>query len=168
MPKLTVRAIEPDGWQAWRAMRMRALEDAPAAFTASLADWSGSNDTEERWRARIESVELNLVAELGVRLVGMVSATTLVDGAVELLSLWVDPDARGWGIGDALVEEVVRWADHSGADAVVLDVFGDNDRAIACYLRNGFRWVADPPTEPAGRCDLRMRRRLADRVERRG
>ena len=45
-------------------MRLAALPDAPAAFGSKLAKWSGTGDAEQRWRARLRDVALNLVLVL--------------------------------------------------------------------------------------------------------
>jgi ribosomal protein S18 acetylase RimI-like enzyme len=88
--------------------------------------------------------------------VGMVSATAPdEDGAVELISMWVDPVARGRGVGDAAVGAVVQWAQqvHPGSE-IVLTVKADNVSAIALYERNGF---VDAGPKP-GYADLRVMR----------
>ena len=83
--------------------------------------------------------------------------------AVGLLSMWVSPVARGRGVGDALVDEVVRWAWASDAARVVLDVRASNGPAIALYARHHFIDVgtATPPGDPHP--ERRMVRELAAR-----
>ncbi|MGW4487749.1 hypothetical protein ACWEOE_28355 [Amycolatopsis sp. NPDC004368] len=43
-----IRVLTADDWREWRALRSRALTEAPEAFGASLADWQGDGDTEAR------------------------------------------------------------------------------------------------------------------------
>ena len=57
---------------------------------------------------------------------------------VDLISMWVRPDARGSGVGDRLVNEVARWAREHGADRLRLSVRTHNARAKALYHRAGF------------------------------
>ncbi len=148
---MTLSSTGPDGWRRWRALRRAALAEAPDAFSSTLAEWSGTGDTEARWRDRLDAVPLNLVALIGRRPVGMVSAMAAADDEVELISMWVAPDARGRGIGDALIEAVARWAAEQGVSRVALAVREHNAPAIALYRHNGFgddgpsRW--DPVTE---------------------
>lgn len=52
--------------------------------------------------------------------------------------LWVDPSARGQGVGDRLVAAVVEWAKESGFVQVLLAVKVGNSRAETLYARNGF------------------------------
>jgi len=132
--------IGPEDWRLWREVRLRALAEAPNAFCSSLSDWQGSGDTEQRWRERLGDVALNVVAVKDDRGVGQVSGTRTDDeDEVELISMWVAPDVRGTGIGDSLVEEVVRWAHRMGVRAVRLAVMKANPEAIALYRRHDFR-----------------------------
>jgi len=106
------------------------------------------------------SVPFNVLASLDGRDVGMVSASRASHGEVELFSLWVDPSARGCGVGDALVEAVIDRAVVEAALRVVLVVREQNHRAIDLYLRNGFvdTGVVEPSAgdEPHERKMVRM------------
>lgn len=146
---VVVRPIGPDRWELWRSLRLSALADAPEAFAATLADWTGPHDREARWRHRLERVPLNLVAEVDGEPAGMASATAPdEENAVELLSLWVPPARRGAGVADALVDEVARWARaRARADRLVAVVRVANEHAVALYERHGFRdtgWATEP------------------------
>jgi ribosomal protein S18 acetylase RimI-like enzyme len=146
---IALRVLGTDDWATWRAMRRDALADSPDAFGSTLSAWSGPGDTEARWRARLVGVAHNVLAELDGVPVGMVSATAPADGDVELLSMWVTPQARGLGVGNRLVVHVIDWALEMGAVRVVLDVRATNPRAIALYERHGFKDLGPVP-EPAG------------------
>jgi GNAT superfamily N-acetyltransferase len=52
--------------------------------------------------------------------------------------MWVAPFARGRGVGDALVDEVVQWAAKHDAPRLILRVVTGNERAGALYARHGF------------------------------
>jgi ribosomal protein S18 acetylase RimI-like enzyme len=139
-----------DDWRLWRELRLAALAEAPAAFGSTLSDWSGSGDTEERWRARLACVALNIVLTWNGEPAGMVSATTPGGaGAIELISMWVAPFARGHGVGDAAVRRVLAWAQiEHGGSPVVLSVKANNDPAIRLYRRHGFTDVGPSPNDP--------------------
>src|SRR4051794_34523111 len=70
-----IQALSSDDWKAWRALRIRALENSPEAFSAKHSDWQGTQDTEARWRSRLTSVPFNLLATLDDEPAGMCSAT---------------------------------------------------------------------------------------------
>ncbi len=153
---LVVTRLDPGDWARWRDLRQEALRESPAAFSAKLADWQGRGDTEHRWRSRLESVPLNLVAQLGGRAAGIVSADAVEEGTVRLLSMWVAPFARGLGVGAALVDAVVRWAREAAAAKVMLDVFDGNVQAERLYLRCGFAFTGVAQQAPGQRVERRM------------
>jgi ribosomal protein S18 acetylase RimI-like enzyme len=132
---IEVQVLGPDDWQLWRKLRLEALTESASAFSSTLAQWTGPGDTEERWRARLSTVPMNVVLRLRDAPAGMVSASVRADGTVELISMWVTPSARGCGVGDAAVRAVAKWADRR---EVVLSVKADNEPAIGLYQRHGF------------------------------
>jgi ribosomal protein S18 acetylase RimI-like enzyme len=145
-----LREIGPDAWQTWRSVRLDALREAPDAFSSRLAHWQGAGDAEARWRGRLEAVPFNVVAFLDARPVGQASGTGRdSEGKVELISLWVAPEARGRGVGDALTAAVIAWARRQGARRVALQVRRANDRAVALYARQGFAPTGQPCQDAA-------------------
>ncbi|WP_434043353.1 MULTISPECIES: N-acetyltransferase family protein [Sorangium] len=133
---INLRALSSEEWPVWRDLRLRALADAPHAFGATLEEWR--NASEERWRARLELPgSHNLVAYVDREPVGMATGAPL-EGTYVLISMWVAPEVRGRGVGDALVEEIVRWARERGASELRLDVKEHNPSAISLYVRHGF------------------------------
>ncbi len=107
---------------------------APHAFSLDVLR-AGKTPWEARWRSRrFTDVAFNVLAvDAAGTAVGMVSG---VEGdPVELISLWVAPDARGRGVGDLLVRAVLGYA---GTRPTRLNVYPDNAPAIALYRRHGF------------------------------
>ena len=136
-------ALTPDDWRVFRDVRLRSLQDSPAAFGSTYDGWVDAS--EDRWRDRLTSVPLTLVARVDGEVVGVASGMPTDDG-VELISMWVDPAARGTGTARALIDAVVAWA---GARPTYLMVRRDNARAIAAYERTGFVRVGpNPEQEP--------------------
>lgn len=114
-------------------------------------DWT--RGTEQRWRGRLATVALNVLLILEDQPLGMVSATAPDrEGAVEMISLWVAPFARGHGVGDAALECVVAWAHAEFEDvSVVLSVKTDNTPAIQLYGRHGVTDAGPSPDDPSVR-----------------
>lgn len=142
---LELRTLTPDDWPLWRELRLAALAEAPAAFGATLADWSGDGDREERWRERLSIPGArDVIVLLDGAPAGMASGVPTDESeVVELISMWVSPAGRGKAVGDLLVEAVVQWGVEQGATSLRLSVMHDNPRAIAFYERAGFTQAAD-------------------------
>ena len=136
-----LRILESDDWPIWRELRQAALAEAPYAFGSTLAQWQGAGDREDRWRARLEIPGAhNVVVVVDGVPAGMASGIPAehTEDSVELISMWVSPEARGRGAGDSLIREVERWAAAQGAKTLSLSVMPDNSRAAALYERHGF------------------------------
>ena len=130
-------------------MRLRALAEAPHAFSTTLAEAEARADGE--WRdaaARGAAGDrwVTFVAEASGRLVGMASGhypdeqhRTLDDPAIpQLMQMWVAPEARRSGVGRALVGAVSRWLAQRGSAVVRLGVNAADAGAVAFYASLGF------------------------------
>ncbi len=137
---IEIRVVGADDWQLWRVLRLDALAGAPEAFGSKLADWQGSGDREDRWRARLSIPgAVDFVAFLDGEPVGMASGVPDADPAiVELISMWVSPAARSKQVADRLVEAVELAAVRRGAVLLRLSVVRENAVALQLYQRHGF------------------------------
>jgi ribosomal protein S18 acetylase RimI-like enzyme len=148
--ELELVRVWPDDWEAFRDVRLRSLADAPQAFASRYDDWVAA--PEQRWRSRLTDVPLTLLARAEDDTVGVVSGVPDGEESVQLISMWVDPVARGTGVATALIDAVVEWAAEQQRSAYLM-VRSDNARAISVYKRAGFvdRGVPDdwPPDQPA-------------------
>ncbi len=78
-----------------------------------------------------------------------------------LAAMSVLPEARGRGVGDACVRQLLAEAAARGERAMTLEVIEGNERAVRLYERRGFRTVrrlvgyAGRPTPRAAPADLR-------------
>ncbi|HKY17293.1 MAG TPA: GNAT family N-acetyltransferase [Rhizomicrobium sp.] len=62
-------------------------------------------------------------------------------GEAEILTLAVDPKARGRGLGRKLLDAAIAKATELGAQAMFLEVGSDNPHALALYAGLGFTKV---------------------------
>lgn len=136
---MTIRRLTVDDVDVYRRVRLAALNDAPVAFGSTYAGESAL--TPEDWHRRLANEQRAVfVAEEDCEVLGLaVGAPDDEDpGAGFLLSMWVDPRARGRGHGDALVQTVVQWLGVAGYGLVRLHVTEGNEPAAELYRRNGF------------------------------
>jgi len=148
-----VHALTADDWALWRDLRLAALAEAPSAFGSRLADWQGDGDREDRWRGRLAMAgSHNIVAMLDSEPVGMASGVPGgTAGVVDLISMWVAPRARGYGVGDVLMQTIEQWGSRSAARVLRLNVAVGNPGADRLYRRNGFAYTGeDGPPMPDG------------------
>jgi ribosomal-protein-alanine N-acetyltransferase len=124
-----------------RPLRADKAEDCARLHAAGFAHpWSA-----EEVAALIASASTLAAAALDPangRLRGFVLARLAADEA-EILTIAVDPAARGRGVGRALLAENLRQAANAGARAMFLEVDSDNAAALALYRRLGFVKVGE-------------------------
>jgi len=131
--------LAPGDGPRLRAIRLRALRDAPDAFGRTLAE--EQPQPPEYWEGRVAAARVAhyVVTQDGAD-VGLVSGAPWRDrpGVMGLFAMWVAPEARGSGAGSQLVEAVIAWARAGRFERVALDVADENAAAIRLYERHGF------------------------------
>ncbi len=93
---------------------------------------------------------LALIARRNGAPVGCVLSRRIAPGTAEIKRLFVDPAARGRGIGGALVDAVITGMGAVGCPVVRLDTAIFLTDAIALYRSRGFREIAAYAEVPAG------------------
>ena len=157
---MEIRPIRADEWLRWREARLRMLREEAAYFSTRYED--AVREPEEVWRARTaEAAEgtdkILFVADDDDRLLGVVGGFRRLDPLeVQLVSLWVDPKARGRGVARSLIRAVASWARERGARRIVLFVQEANAPGRALYARAGFRPTGDREPVGAGRPGFKL------------
>ncbi|QNM97435.1 GNAT family N-acetyltransferase [Chitinimonas koreensis] len=148
-----IRPTTFDDWPALKAIRLASLLDAPEAFSLSHAEAAAFDDAQWQARAAGETPPRYFLAWDGPRPIGLAGGVAVDDGH-ELISMWIEPAARGGGAGRALVAAVAERAAALGAGRLVLGVLPANARACGFYARQGF--VACDQAEPFRNGSCRM------------
>ncbi len=124
-----------------RPLRIDKAEDCARLHSASFAHpWPA-----EEMAALIANASTLAAAALDPasgRLRGFVLARLAADEA-EILTIAVEPSARGKGVGRALLAENLRQAGRAGARTMFLEVDQENASALALYERLGFVKVGE-------------------------
>ncbi|KQQ97005.1 GNAT family N-acetyltransferase [Massilia sp. Leaf139] len=150
-----VRILDGHEWPLYRALRLRALADAPEAFGSTLAEEETRVDADWAWRLKLGATsgrDRPLVAELAGASAGM--AWAKVDAAeprqVNLFQVWVAPECRGHSVAAALLDAALVWARAIGARSMQLGVVCGNAAARRLYERAGFVDVGEPEPQRPG------------------
>lgn len=147
---IVIESITLQNLALFKAVRLRALQEAPYAFGSTYARESAF--TESEWVARLDRWN-------GQRGVGFIAvdagspcgiAGTLLDEKdprrADLVSMWTAPSHRQTGVGRLLVNQVLEWAGERNVSTLLLMVTSNNASAIRFYERLGF--VRTGRTEP--------------------
>ena len=131
-----VHRLVPDEWETLRALRLRALSDAPSAFLGTLADESRRNGDE--WR-RLVADRAWLVATVGSRPAGVAAVVRNPEsGDCYVESMWVDSPFRRQGVASALLAGAQGVTRDAGRRRLFLWVLAENPAAGEVYRRYGF------------------------------
>jgi ribosomal protein S18 acetylase RimI-like enzyme len=159
--RIRIRRVVAGESDTLRAVRLRALADAPLAFGSTYereaaypperwAAWA-SESADGRGQATFLAVDAGSDAVVGL-------AFTVIDaddgGLAHLFAMWVAPEARRSGAGGALVDAVVGWATDADAERLRTSVTVGNDGAARLYERGGFRDTG--VREPLGHSDAEV------------
>ena len=160
MSTVTIRPIRPDEWRRWRATRLRMLRDDSDFFSTRYEDMVREPD--ETWRKWVTEASVGedktlFVAEEGETWLGVVGAFARVNAReVQLISMWVDPAARGRGVARDLIRAVATWTQARNSMRVVLFVQEANAPARRLYQQAGFRLTGDRTPASAGRSAFKL------------
>jgi GNAT superfamily N-acetyltransferase len=109
---MEIRQADAGEWEELRKLRLRAVADAPYAFSSTLAQEAAF--PEEVWRRWAEGgpASADFIAREGCANIGMTAifAESSVPRRMQLVAMWVDPHHRRRGVARALINEAVRWA----------------------------------------------------------
>ena len=141
---MRVEKLRESDWASFRELRLRSLLDSPDAFGSTYGEESSRTErawrdwAAGRWRGGTAAVFAGLVDD-GAAVGTSTSAEYEAEpGVAHVYAMWVAPDARGAGVGRALVDAVADWARDRGCDRLVLSVSESNQAARRFYEACGF------------------------------
>jgi len=133
---VNLRELRAGDWPAVRAIYEDGIRSGDATFETETPSW-------ERWDAA--HPELRLVAERDGSVVGWAalspaSARDCYRGVGEV-SVYVAAEARGDGLGRALLDELVERSEQAGYWTLSAGVFPENEASLRLHKACGFREV---------------------------
>ena len=132
-----IRAMAPADWPAVEAIFVEGIATGDATFETAPPSW-GEFDAGRLPGHRLVAVEDGRV--VGWVALSPTSARECYAGVVEH-SVYVAEDARGRGIGRALMEALIESAEAAGLWTIETGIFPENAASLALHERVGFRVV---------------------------
>ncbi len=134
-----VEDMRPEDWPAVRAIYEEGIAGGNATFEMYAPTWDAWN------RARLRECRLVARAGEGEPLLGWVALSPVSERAVYRgvaeLSIYVAADARGRGVGRALLEHLIASSEEAGIWTLQAGVMAENEPSLALHRSCGFRDV---------------------------
>jgi phosphinothricin acetyltransferase len=133
--KLEIRAMTAKDWQDVRAIYLAGIATGQATFETECADWT-------KWNAaHLPAPRLVAIAEgkiAGWAALSPVSGRAVYAGVAEV-SVYVDAEQRGKGVGSSLLEALVKESEQNGIWTLQASIFPENTASTSLHKSCGFR-----------------------------
>jgi L-amino acid N-acyltransferase YncA len=133
---MPLRELRPADWPRVREIYAEGIRGGDATFETEPPSW-------ERWDAA--HPELRLVAEQNGSVAGWAALSPASSRhcyrGVGEVSVYVAEEARGAGLGRALLDELVERSEQAGYWTLTAGVFSENEASLRLHKACGFREV---------------------------
>lgn len=132
---MQILPLHKEHWPRVRAIYAEGIATGQATFLSTVPDWSEWDEG--------HLAHSRIVAMLGGEVVGWAALSTVsrrphYRGVAEV-SVYVAEEARGKGIGKALLTELVRLSEAAGIWTLQSSIFPENTASVRLHERHGFR-----------------------------
>jgi L-amino acid N-acyltransferase YncA len=132
---LVIRDFRPDDWADVAAIYRDGMRDGLATFETEVPSWHD-------WDA---GHTIRVVAELDEQVIGWAalgpaSARWAYRGVAES-SVYVARDSQGRGVGQALMQALIKRSERAGIWTIQTSIFPENQASLNLHERVGFRVV---------------------------
>ena len=138
----------PHEWYRHKEVRLQALLDSPHAFGSSYEVEAKRSNSE--WQQVIETALASgknhvYLAVSGGAVCGLVwcKLSAVEAGLAEIFQMWVNPEHRGMGVGEKLLQAAIECARNHSMERISLEVTATNHAAAAFYQSQGFQQVGE-------------------------
>ncbi|WP_417070547.1 GNAT family N-acetyltransferase [Niveibacterium terrae] len=135
--EIGIRALEARDWPQVRAIYLSGIATGNATFQTEApqwADWDSGHLADCRFVAEAEGRVLGWIA------LSAVSSRPVYRGVTEV-SVYVDTEHAGRGVGRRLMSHLVRASEELGIWTLQAGIFPENAASLALHRTHGFREV---------------------------
>ena len=127
--------MSENSWAAVQKIYNAGIATRNATFQTKAPEWE-EWDLSHRKDCRLIAIADNQIA--GWAALSNVSNRCVYAGVAEV-SIYIDSDFRGMGIGDRLMKQLITESEHIGIWTLQAGIFPENKASINLHLKNGFR-----------------------------
>jgi L-amino acid N-acyltransferase YncA len=130
-----IRKFEQNDFDSVKYIYQQGIDAGNATFETQPKEWDEWNNAMLQV-CRLVAVENDRV--VGWAALSPVSSRCVYAGVAEV-SVYVADEARGKGVGQALLSKLVEESEKEGFWTLQAGIFPENKRSIALHRKNGFR-----------------------------
>jgi L-amino acid N-acyltransferase YncA len=130
------KELDKDYWSAVRDIYEEGIATGNATFQSSAPTWDEWNSSHAE-KARIIAVDDNGEV-LGWAALTPLSGRCVYAGVGEV-SVYVSANARGKGVGKALLNELIRQSEENGFWTLTAGIFPENEASLKIHRNAGFK-----------------------------
>jgi L-amino acid N-acyltransferase YncA len=135
--KLEIKHINVQDWQAIAEIYKRGVDTGFATFETELPSWEQWDNSHLRAGRLAAWMENNI---LGWAALSSVSNRCVYGGVAEV-SVYVDTQYNGKGIGTQLLERLISESENEGVWTLQSSIFRENEASIQLHKKMGFRQI---------------------------
>jgi len=137
MEELLIDKMAEENWDDVARIYNAGIATKNATFEKQAPDWTSWNNAHRK--------DCRLVAKIADKIVGWaalsnVSSRCVYSGVAEV-SIYIDAEYRGRGIGDKLLKSLIAKSEAHGIWTLQAGMFPENERSIRLHQKNGFRII---------------------------
>ncbi len=138
MAEIKIRALQPSDWGAVSQIYLEGIHTGMATFEKTVPSF-------EAWHAsHLQTCRLVALAH-GDGLVGWAALTPVssrcVYGGVAEVSVYIGAQARGKGVGQMLMAQLIHESEAAGFWTLQSGIFPENSASVALHQKMGFRYI---------------------------
>lgn len=137
MTAVTIAPLLPGHWDDVARIYGEGIATGNATFETEVPAWEAWDATHI---AGQRLVALDDEEVVGWTALSPVSGRCVYSGVGEN-SVYVAETARGRGVGQALLEELIHWSEQAGIWTIQTGIFPENEASLRLHERVGFRVV---------------------------
>jgi L-amino acid N-acyltransferase YncA len=130
-----IRKFEQNDFDSVRDIYQQGIDAGNATFETQAKEWDEWNNAMLQV-CRLVAVENDRV--VGWAALSPVSSRCVYAGVAEV-SVYVADEARGKGVGQALLSKLIAESEKEGFWTLQAGIFPENKRSISLHRKNGFR-----------------------------
>jgi L-amino acid N-acyltransferase YncA len=135
---ISIRTMIEQDWPDVRRIYLEGIETGLATFETSAPEW-------EKWNKSHRLTCRLVAADAAGHILGWAALTPVSDrcvyAGVAEVSLYVEKDARGAGVGKALLRAILEQSEQEGLWTIQAGIMADNLASIKLHEACGFRLV---------------------------